>query len=317
MLRRLHITSICGAILLLLLGVSAFEESVSAQEPLPEVPATITKHVTAHFEGPYLVNGNRIIDRRPTCVIWPSQFEDRVLPGGVLSELLAYPKITGLRLHRGPAMSEAGSQYYEIDVTPAAIADIAALTHLESLDIEAIDLSRGDGLRFLEPLVNLRELRLDDCNVEVQDVLPHLKGHKALEVLSVECRGRLRGQLNDSPARRLAPLASVKDLLAMATRLRSVTLASTEFYEPATVELFAEHRPLRYFDLRYSEDRFVGGIKAPEPDVNQKTAAKALAELFEKNGMERWELHRVLSEKARVYRIYPSMILATERESDH
>ena len=141
MLRSLHTTLICGTTLLLLLGILALQKSASAQEPLPEVPATISKHVTAHFEGPYLVNGNRIIDRRPTCVIWPSQFEDRVLPGGVLSELRAYPKITGLRLHRGPAMSEAGSQYYEIDVTPAAIADIAALTHLESLDIEAIDLS--------------------------------------------------------------------------------------------------------------------------------------------------------------------------------
>ena len=304
----------CGATATFLPGVFSLSQFACAQERLPEVPAQITKHVTAFFEGPYLVNGNRIIDRRPTCVIWPSQFEDRVLPGGVLSELRAYPMITGLKLVRGPAMSDAGSQYYEIDVTPAAIADIGTLTHLESLTIWGIDLSRGEGLRFLDPLVKLRELNVDDCNVEIQDVLPHLKGKDALEVLSLDCRGRLRGKSSDSSARRMVPLASVKELIATATQLRSVTLASTELYEPATVALFAESRPLRYFDLRYSEDRHDGGIKAPETDAKQKAATKDLAELFEKNGMERWEFHRVISEKYRIYRLDPSMILTADRE---
>ena len=144
-----------------------------------------------------------------------------------------------------------------------------------------------------------------------------INGHKALEFLSLTCRGRLRGKPSDSPVRRIVPLASVKELLATATHLRSVVLASTELYEPQTVALFTEPRSLRYFDLRYSEDPYDSGIKAPEPDADQKAATKALAELFEITGKERWELHRGSSKKARIYRLDPSMILTADRESNH
>lgn len=90
-----------------------------------------------------------LIDRRPTIKVYPGNVEDSVLEAGVLTEIKKYTHITGLTIDAGPKTSSISADDFVIDITPGAIDDIETLTHLESLSIGYVDLTRARGLKFL------------------------------------------------------------------------------------------------------------------------------------------------------------------------
>lgn len=306
------------ALATLLLGSTYFAFSATAGEPikpdppkkelkefLTKAPKSLTKHVAARFEGPFRIQNNRIADRPPSCIIVPDEFEDQTLPPGVLTVLKKYPEVTGLRLYAGPMMSSASSDSHSIDFTPGSIADIGELTHLERLDISAIDLTRGAGLEFLEHLPNLRELSIDNCKVEFQDVLAHLPPAKHLRSIFVRYRPKMKEKQHDPlPRRRIVPYALVEKLVENSQQLEHISVTSHEQYEPESLKKFVKLPKLKRFSINYAYPKWFDAKrhrdvkdKTPTHDAHQEAEGKTLEKQLESKGISKYRGSHMRLEK--------------------
>jgi len=275
-----------AAVIARLIGI----EYATSAEGDPDLPAEILERRDAHFEGSYRAYPNRFIDRRPTVKIYPGEFEDSVLQGGPLRKLKEYSTITGLDLNTGPCLSSVSTDSFVVDITPEAIADIGALTHLESLTIRNVDLSRGDGLKFLESMNQLQEIDFHNCTVEVGDLLAHLPVCKHLR--SIRLFYIPRGESAETPlVRRLVDAQTIQKLVEDSPNLSVVFLSTTEQYEPEAIAHFAGLKSLTLIHIVFPYHKWNKGLVAVErPSITseQEAAVKKLKPLFQAKGMKEW-----------------------------
>ena len=271
-----------------------------------KLPTELLKRADADYEGPYRAYPDRVIERRPTIRIYPGSFEDSVLDTGPLLELKSCKTITGLWLHAGPKMSDASSDDFVVNITPGAINDISVLTHLESLTISNVDLTRAKGLRFLKSLDKLQHLQFNNCRVELSDVLNHLPHSKYLKSLRVFYIPQWSSSDKPEP-RRVVVAKRIDKLVRESADLSVIFLSTTEQYEPAAIRSFAKLRSLNQLHITYSRHRWGDGLARAnrlKSTPEQKVKAKELEAVLKSKGLRRW----VDPHFDRTYRLPANMI---------
>ncbi len=68
--------------------------------------------------------------------------------------------------------------------------DLPLLTHITSLDLRTIDLRDPRRYAFVQPLMNLEELRFENCAVDLHDLFTKCSPHPELKELLVKQRGK-------------------------------------------------------------------------------------------------------------------------------
>ena len=271
-----------AAIARLVLGAASF--TAHADEP-PKVPPELLRHADVNLEA---VRRGEIIHHRWN--IFPQNFDDTILPAGVLVKLKKHAEVTGLRLQTFK-MSDVSSDTFCIDVTPGAIADVGKLTHLEHLTIWRVDLTRGDGLKFLKPLDRLRTIQIEECDVELHDVLAHLPPCKDLESLWV-IHSPKQKSLEPPTKRRVVTAQQIKRLVKSSPKLQQIVLRSTEQFEPEAIAQFAQLKALNLLHISYCwyifhpNDGLVRA-KSPPDNARQQAEGQRLRGLFEAKGMRK------------------------------
>ncbi len=271
--------AILAAIASLFFGAAS--STAHAEEPT-KAPAELLRYADVNLES---VRRGKIIHR--SWVVFPQNFDDTIVPAGVLTKLKKHPEVTGLRL-QSEKMSDASSDTFYLDVTPGALADIGKLTHLEHISILGVDLTRGDGLKFLKPLNRLRTINFSYCKVEVQDVLAHLPPCKDLETLRVNYAPKQKSR-EPATRRRVVTAQQIKRLVKNSPKLRLIVWHSTEQFEPEAIAQFAQLKALDYLHVTY-----IYMAKSPHHNARQQAEGQRLKKLFEAKGMREVESARRL-----------------------
>lgn len=282
----LAIDTVVAGLFLAVAGITADAQ----EQPKPSVPPELLRRADVNLDWPYRVSGGKIFYQRPCWSIFPQNFDDTILPAGVLTKLKKHPEVTGLRLLTWK-VSDVSSDTFLLDVTPGAIADIGRLSHLEHLSIRRVDLTRGDGLKFLKSLDRLRTLDFNECDVELHDVLAHLPTCKDLETLRVDHVPR---QKSYEPAtrRRVVTAQQIERLVKSSPKLQLIVLHSTERFEPEAIAQFAQLNALNILHVTYcwrifhATDGLVNA-KSPPDNARQQAEGQRLRELFEAKGMRK------------------------------